>query len=187
MMRSAALVLLACTLGCGGRLVDVNVLVVGEQTALEKQVLGSYRGLGTDLAAYSSVRGVEPDGTLRMPPPATESEAAAMRAMQSRAYNRDDVESLLAAGAMGEGNDGLLVLRRNPPVAVGTISPPEIERIVEEENIDRRVLLERLRLTVPGLRPDQHGEVAWIFARLNRDAAPVGSPIQERDGTWRTK
>ncbi len=165
----------------------MDVLVVGEQTALERQVLGSYRALGSDLAAYSSVRGVDPDGTLRLPPTATESEAAAMRAMQSRAYNRDDVNQLLAAGAVGEGNDGLLALRHDPPRPVGNISPAEIVRIVEEENMDRRTLIDRLMLTTPGIRPDQRGEVAWIFARLNRDAAPAGSPVQDRDGAWRTK
>lgn len=188
MIRHALSTILAIAcLGCGGRLVDVDLTIVGEQTALERQVLGSYRALGSDLAAYSSVRGVEPDGTLRIPAPATESQAAAMRAMQSRAYNRDDVDQLLAAGAIGEGRDGLLVLRRDPPAAVGNITAEEVGRIVEEENIDRRVLIDRLGLTAPGIRPDQLAEVAWIFARLNQDAAPAGSPLQDRDGTWRVK
>jgi len=172
---------------CGGRLVDVDLFVVSEQTALERQVLGSYRALGSDLAAYSSVRGVEPDGTLKIPPPATASQAASMRALQELAYNRDDVDEMLVAGVIGEGRNGLLVAQNVPLPPVGRITADLVARVVEEENASRQVLITRLMATVPGVREEQRAEVEWIFATMNRDTAPTGSPVQNRDGTWSTK
>jgi len=40
---------------------------------------------------------------------------------------------------------------------------------------------------VPGVRENQKGEVAWIFATLNQEAAPTGSSFQDRNGIWRAK
>ncbi len=184
--RLALLAVLPLAMSCG-KLFNVDLLVVGGPTALEKQVLGSYQTLGSDLLAYSSVRGVSPDGSLQVPPPTTDSQAAALRAMQNRSYNRDDVNRLLATGVLGEGRDGLLTVRNKPTEAIDGMSPDMAMRIAEEENVDRAILIERLMATVPGVRENQKGEVAWIFATLNQEAAPTGSSFQDRNGIWRAK
>ena len=59
--------------------------------------------------------------------------------------------------------------------------------MVEEENRDRATLLARLMETTPGVTESDRGEVAWILATLNQQAAPKGATLQGRDGTWRTK
>jgi len=182
---SIVVVLLAAS-GCGGRLFDVNLFILGEQTTLEKQVLGSYEALGEDLLLYGSVRGVEPDGSLRTPPPATDSQRAALEAMRNREYNRDDIEALLTGGVVGEGADGLLAWRDGVRGA-GILGAEEARRIVEEENADRETLVDRLMATTPGVGPTQEADVRWIFARLNQDDAPEGAWIADRDGTWRRK
>jgi hypothetical protein len=184
-----SLMLIACLLstGCLGNLFGINLYAVGEKTALERQVLGTYEQIGRDLTVYASVRGVEPDGSLREVPPVTESQQAVMRALANRRYNRDDIDIMLSAGVLGEARSGMLEARRENPFAGLPLSPDLAEAIFREENEDRAVIIERLVTTTPGVTPSDREEVAWIFATLNHEQAPVGSFIQLRDGSWRTR
>ncbi len=171
--------------GCSGSLLDFNLFIVGEQTSLEKQVLGTYSSLGEDLLVYSSVRGVDEEGNLRLPPETTESERTAFEAMRNREYNRDDIELILRTGVAGETNDGKLVPREGNLSATG-LSRETIVRIFEEENNDRETILNRLMQTADG-GTENAEEISWIFATLNHDLAPEGSWIQRRDGSWSRK
>lgn len=182
--------LVLCTLlatGCGGRLLGINLVVVGEQTALERQVLGTFEEIGTNLAAFSSVRAVDAEGNLVEPPPMTESQANVMRALSNRRYNRDDLDILLSTGIIREGNDGFVSYVEGLYPEDSPLGAAVTEQVVKEENDDRLVLLDRLVETTPGVTEADRSEVAWIFARLNQDAAPAGSLVQNRDGEWRRK
>jgi len=170
--------------GCGGNLLGLNVFVVGERSALERQVLGSYEELGRDLTAYASVRGVNTDGTLKPAPLTTDSQQAVLRALNNRRYNRDDVNSLLAAGAVGEGNGGLLVVREESLAQQTDLNAPLVSTVLEEENADRAAILLRLVETTPGVSEQNRSEVAWIFATLNQELAPAGTMLQTREGIW---
>ena len=172
--------------GCAGNLFGLNLFVVGEKTALEKQVLGTYESIGADLSTYASVRGVNPDGTMKPPRDITESQAAVLLAMNNRQYNRDDLNTLLLAGIVGEANTGLLVRVDGAPAATD-LSPALVDRIFEEENKDRSTIIERLMKTTPGATEENRAEVAWIFATLNQELAPKGSRIQTQLGEWTTK
>ncbi len=170
--------------GCGRNLFNVNFFIVGEQTSLEKQVLGTYGALGEDLLLYSSVRGVDEEGGLKTPPPATESQQAAFAAMRNREYNRDDTNALLTAGVVGEAKNGLLEWRdRKAPLPDGLTSE-QVEQIVAEENRDRGAVLGRLMDTVPGIDDSRRREVERIFAGLNLETAPDGAWVQAEDGSW---
>lgn len=192
MMRKTlvAIPLLAAMLalsGCG-RLFDVNLFFVGEQTSLERQVLGTYSALGEDLLVYSSVRGVQPDGSLRASPETTESQRRAFNAMRNRDYNRDDIERLLAAGFVGEDNRGMLRTQSpDDPNALPSLTANQVEQLVREENNDRQLILARLLETSPAVTDEEIPQVMWIFATLNQDAAPEGSWVQDRSGNWRQK
>lgn len=187
MKRIALLAIMLLPLAGCGPLLNLNLMFTGEQTSLESQVLGAYERLDDDLAAYSSVRAVQPDGTLAPPRPVTSSQAAALLAMQNRQYNRDDVELLLSAQVVGERSDGMLERLVAPLPPVERITPQLVERIVAEENADRAVLVERLMRTTPGVTEAQRADVAWIFASTNIDRAPSGASVMERTGQWRTK
>lgn len=174
--------------GCASSLVNVNLNVVGEQTALEKQVLGTYKSLGEDLMIYSSVRGVDEGGSLKTPPPATDSQRAACAAMRNREYNRDDIQRILAAGIAGEGNNGQLVVRtESAPESIEGLTRAQVLKLIEEENGDRRVVIERLAATTPNLTGEQRQQVGSIFAQLNHEIAPAGAWLQNADGSWRRK
>lgn len=170
--------------GCGRSLFNVNFFIVGEQTSLEKQVLGTYGALGEDLLLYSSVRGVDEDGSLKTPPPATDSQQAAFAAMRNREYNRDDINALLSSGMVGEANNGMLEWRDREAPAPEGLTMEQVEQIVEEENRDRGVVLGRLMDTVPGIDESKRREVERIFAGLNLEEAPEGAWVQGGDGSW---
>lgn len=170
--------------GCAKSLFNVNFFVVGEQTSLEKQVLGTYGALGEDLLLYSSVRGVDEEGGLKTPPPATDSQQAAFAAMRNREYNRDDVNALLTAGLVGESQTGLLEWRDRNATLPPDLTLDQAERIVDEENRDRGNVLGRLMATVPGIDDASRKEVGRIFAGLNKELAPPGAWIQKEDGSW---
>jgi uncharacterized protein YdbL (DUF1318 family) len=173
--------------GCARNLLNVNFFVVGEQTSLEKQVLGAYSSLGQDLLLYSSVRGVNTDGSLDLPPAATASQQATFAAMRNRQYNQDDIDMLLSAGIIGEANDGMLAWRVAHNNLDLPLSRAQVEQIVAEENDDRRVILNRLIATVPNLDQSQHDAVSQVYANLNQEAAPPGAWIQSIDGSWKQK
>ncbi|MDK2971986.1 MAG: hypothetical protein PWP23_1741 [Candidatus Sumerlaeota bacterium] len=178
---AAALILTGC-----GSLFNLQLFITGEQTSLEKQVLGSYSALGEDLMLYGSVRGVDEEGSLVPPPATTDSMRAAFNAMRNREYNRDDVERLLVTGHAGEGNEGLLVPLEGGAPLTG-LDPGFVMRIIEEENRDREAIITRLQETIGQTQDAERGEIARIFADLNQDAAPAGASVQERDGKWTRK
>lgn len=178
---------LAGLAGCGGPLFLVNIVAVDEQTALERQVLGTYEDLGRDLTVYASMRGVQPDGSLSEAPERTDSQAAVMQAFNNRRYNRDDLNTLLTAGAVGEARNGMVVWRDQDAVSETGIGAELAEEIVGEENADRATILARLIETTPGVSANQQEQVAEIFANLNQQLAPPSSYIQTEDGEWRQK
>jgi len=173
--------------GCGGSLLGINVFVVDQKTALERQVLGSYEAIGADLASFASVRGVNPDGTMKPERKMTDNQRAVLMAMNNRRYNRDDLDTLLAAGVVGETRNGLLERRNAETPVPPNVDPRVADAVIAEENADRRIIVDRLVETTPGVKPGQRGEVEFIFARLNQDLAPVGSPIQDASGAWSRK
>lgn len=184
---AAALLLVLVGTGCAQRLFGINLFVVGEKTSLEQQVLGNYAEIGRDLSAYASVRGVDTDGSLKPAPRTTDSQAQVLQALGNRRYNRDDLDTLLAGGVVGEGRDGKLVLLQQEPQAVGQMTPELVATLISEENRDRGIILERLMQTTPGVKEGDAAEVAWIFATLNQDLAPAGARIQTKAGAWKSK
>lgn len=186
-VAAVAMVVAATMLaGCGGRLFDVNLTVVGEQTSLERQVLGNYDSVGEDLRAYSGVRAVGPDGQVQAPPATTDSRAAMIAAMRNREYNRGDVQALLAAGIVGEGNDGMLAWRSDTRT-FKRMGPAEVEEVVAEENADRGTIIDRLVTTTPGVGEQDRQEVRWILAGRFQEEAPFGAWVQARNGAWMRK
>ncbi len=173
--------------GCRGSFLAIDLFVVDEKTALERQVLGAYEEIGRDLASYASMRAVEPDGSLIQPREMTGSQRDTVRAMNNRRYNRDDLDTMLAEGVVGEGRNGFLVWRTDSLPADFPLEEDLANQVFEEDNADRRTILERLWTTAPGATEEDREEIEFILAELNQDLAPAGSPIQSRDGEWSRK
>jgi len=181
-LAMAALLLSAC-----GKLVDVDVTVVDQKTALENQVLGSYEELGKETVLLASVRSVDENGKLQPVAEVPPGKLKAIRAVQRMEFNRDDILKFKKLGCAGEGNDGFLKFfecektRGDPKFATF------VQAIVKEENADRLAVLERIVATNVNFSEDDLPKVKKIYAKLNQDSAAAGTRIQTEDGAWVTK
>ncbi len=187
-IRNVVLSLAAVTLSaCVEKLADVNVTVVDQKTALENQILGSYEELGDEMVLLASVRSVDEEGKLQSVAKLPPGKLKAIRAMQRREFNRDDIQSFKELGCAGEGNDGLLVFfeidrTRNDPQFKAFV-----QSIIKEENEDRITTLERIVATNENFSEQDMAKVRRISASLNRDNAKPGERIQLEDGSWVAK
>ncbi|MBM4079720.1 MAG: DUF1318 domain-containing protein, partial [Planctomycetes bacterium] len=185
--KSAALALclaLALTPGCLSSLVDVNVMFVDKQAALRNQVLGSYQDLSGDLLALASVRGVDEEGKPKEPPPQSDSKRRATYAMQSREFNKDDIELFKATGFVGENNEGYLTVLETDDLKKDAKYAAFVKAIVDEENADRRVIMERVIEVNETFSNADLPTVQKVFASMNRDQAKKGWMVQLDDGRW---
>ena len=178
----AALWLSAC-----GKLVDVDVTVVDQKTALENQILGSYEELGNDMLLLASVRSVDEEGKLKTVAEIPPGKKAAIRAMQRQEFNRDDIQMFKQTGIAGEGNAGVLIFFDNEK----TLKDPQFksfsQAIIKEENEDRLTILKRTIATNEAFSEGDLPKVREIFASLNRDSAQPGEKIQKENGDWTVK
>ncbi len=170
-----------------GKLVDVNVTVVDQKTALENQILGSYEELGNEMLLLASVRSVDEEGKLKSVQAVPPGKMKAIRAMQRQEFNRDDIQSFKQAGIAGEGNEGLLIFFEDDRTRQDEVFRKFATTLIAEENEDRLTLLERAIATSPSFKEDDLPRVKKIFASLNRDNAIKGDKIQREDGGWEVK
>jgi hypothetical protein len=176
-----------CITGCAEKLVDVNVTIVDQKTALENQILGSYEELGNEVLLLASVRSVDEEGKLKPVIEIPKGKRKALKAMQRQEFNRDDIREFKNTLCAGEGNDGLLKYFENER----TLKDPDYKKfvlaILKEENEDRMTILQRIVATNENFSEKDLPKVQKISASLNRDNALVGEKIQSDVGAWSIK
>ena len=170
------------TTGC-----TFNFALTSQRTALENQVMGSYRELEDELVLVSSVRGpVDPsssDKTLSL------SERAA-RAHLNQDFNRDDLDELKAQQIVGETKDGRLVLL---PQSLGkqteaSASQLQLAReLLEQENRDRQIIWQHIIATNENLKANDLPQVQRTYAKMQREAADPGFWVETEQGQWTRK
>ena len=169
---------------CTQKLVDVNVTIVDQKTALENQILGSYKELDNDVLLLASVRSIDEKGKLK---PATEipkGKLKALRALQRQEFNRDDIQAFKQSLCAGEGNDGYLKFFVNERIKTDAKYKEFVETLIAEENEDRRIVLQRIIATNETFTDQDLAKVEKISASLNRDNAKPGEKIQDETGSW---
>ncbi|MDC0946766.1 DUF1318 domain-containing protein [Nitrospinaceae bacterium] len=176
-----------CITGCAEKLVDVNVTIVDQKTALENQILGSYEELGSEVLLLASVRSVDEEGKLKPVIEVPKGKRKALRAMQRQEFNRDDIEGFKNTLCAGEGNDGLLKYFENERTLKDSDYKKFVVAILQEENDDRMTILQRIVATNENFLDKDLPKVQKISASLNRDNAQAGEKIQSHDGVWSTK
>jgi uncharacterized protein YdbL (DUF1318 family) len=179
-MRSA-IAILAVLLAVSCTIKPPELAITSEKTALENQIMGSYARITEDVWMVASARGPENDSagvTI------DEDRMRAVRAMQRQLFNADEVEEFLEAGAFGEGNDGFLVAMEEGMDALEPRTLRVAETVLREENLDRRVLMERVIEVNDNLTEADFSAVQATFAARSRDAAAPGTWVQTNEGTW---
>lgn len=192
-MRVLALCLLLPLAAC--TLAKVDVTVVGERTALENQVLGAYNSLDQEMLLVASVRGVDPEGKLRRPPPRSADQRDAVQAMQVLAFHDDDVRAFKRLGWVGEDRSGLLAAfprdRGGAPEDLAefarTYQEGEFQAVVAAVNGARETVMRRVIALNEGLSEGDLPRVREVFGRLNAENAVAGDRVQAPDGSWAVK
>ena len=181
MMRVAVVWLSVAYWNCAVKPPEVRI--VGEKTALEKQILGTYAQIEEDVWMVASVRSSEEGEGVVL----SEEKKRVLDAMQNRAFNKDDIEEFKQDGCVGENNRGLLVIRPCAKLEKDAEYRALVERIVEEDNRDRKIIMQRVIEVNEEIGPEAEAEVAAVFAKMNRDSAQPGDWIQMPDGKWTRK
>jgi|GEM_PF-1009946 len=162
--------------------------ITSQRTALENQVMGSYKEIDDDVVLMASVRGVGSGGETKKTE-VSDLQLAAIRAKQNQEFNRDDLDELKTAQIIGEGNDGSVVLL---PVDAGKKpDDPKLvvfaRALIEEENRDRQNIWARIVQSNPNLSAKDMQEVRRTYARMQFDAGAVGHWFQDEKGKWAQK
>lgn len=179
--------LVAVFLSACGKLVDVDVTVIDQKTALENQVLGSYEELGKETILLASVRSVDESGKLQSVAEIPPGKKKAIRAVQRVEYNRDDILRFKKLACAGEGNDGFLKFFECDKTRNDSKFKEFVQAIIQEENADRLAILKRIVATNVNFSDDDLPKVQKIYAKLNQDNSEPGVKIQGEDGNWVTK
>jgi len=185
LMTGAMLVLVLA--GCGGKLVDINVTIVDQKTALENQILGSFEELSNEVLLLASVRSIDEEGKLKPVTEIPKGKLRALRAMQRQEFNRDDIQEFKQTLCAGEGNDGTLKFFDNARTKTDAKFKEFAEAIIAEENEDRLIILQRIVATNENFTEQDLPKIRKISASLNRDNAKPGEKIQQESGDWSTR
>lgn len=102
----------------------------------------------------------------------------------SRKQRYASLVPLFNAGALGESNQGLVVVRSLDALALK--DKAQAKMLSDQENRDRQQLYRELA-TANQLPPDKVADIARIFAQVNRQEAQSGWWIQEPNGEWKKK
>ena len=159
-----------------------NFDVTGQRTALENQVMGSYRELDDDLILASSVRAVTANKRVL-----STSRQNGVDAKLNQQFNQDDLAELEELEILGESSNGVVVLL---PTTV-THRPPSsraqlelAKQIIAEENRDRASIWQRIIESNPNLAAKDLPQVRKTFATMRRQALMSGQWYQDDGGTW---
>ena len=159
-----------------------NFDVTGQRTALENQVMGSYRELDDDLILASSVRAVTPTKRVM-----STSRQKGVDAKLNQQFNQDDLAELEDLEILGESSSGAVVLlpTRVNHKPLSTKAQLELaKQIIDEENRDRASIWQRIIESNPNLAAKDLPQVRKTYANIRRQALRPGQWYQDDDGIW---
>ncbi len=157
-----------------------EVTVTGEKTTLEKQVEGTYQEIENDADMVASTRAVEG----KRKPVMSIEKRLVLKAIQNRKFNQDDVEEFKRLRILGENNQGLLEIREKAKLKKDPELRKRVLAILNEENHDRKIIMNRIIQVNENLKNASPGEVQSVFAKMNREDSKPGTWIQLSNGKW---
>ncbi len=180
-LSKISLVLFAISLILSCSIKAPEVRVTGEKTALEREVVGTYHQMEEDTWMIASTRGGETEKGVEVSPP---EKRKVLEALQEQKFNKDDVDEFKKKGYVGENNKGFLEIRPSKELAKDSEKMKLVQEIVQEENADRKIIMNRVIELNASLKKAIKEDVLAIFARMNQENSPKGTWIQTRNGKW---
>ena len=129
----------------------------------------------------ASVRGSDQDKKMVT---MSETTQRAVSAMQNQEFNRDDIDELKSKGIIGENRYGLLSLIQENISGLDDKTIALARRLIQEENRDRRIIVESVVELSEDLTKQDLPEVWKTYRRMLLENAKSGEYIQSDDGSW---
>lgn len=167
-----------------------NFELTSQKTALENQVMGSYKELDDDVIMMASVRGVSKDGKKQAAPVASDSAKNAITAKQNQDFNRDDIDELKQKQIVGEGATGELMVLPKDTGLVANADASDLslaQALTKEENRDRDTVIQRIITSNENLSSKDLAAAKKTYQRKVIEDSPVGTWIQDENGRWSRK
>jgi len=189
------IVLIAIMIIQGCTLAKVNVEVVSERTTLENQILGTYNALDREMLLAASVRGVDENGRMKIPPKKSKGRKDALEAMQIIDFHSDDMRRFKDLGWVGENRSGLIEVLGMDKASVPEklqdfaegITRDELNSIVSHNNHARETIMQRVIDMNETLSDEDMPKIRQVFADMNAKNALPGDKVESGDGTWTVK
>lgn len=167
--------------GCAIRLPKITA--TGERTALENQIVGSYKMIEEESVMVASFRAATALDSAGF----AGEKRRALEAFRRQRFNADDIAAFLKEQTVGERNDGLLEIRPSEKYQTDSTYRALVDMVVGQENEDRRLVMRRIIELHPEIDPQDRAKVGQVYARLKREAAPSGAWFQDEAGNWKRK
>lgn len=151
-----------------------NFDLTSQRTALENQVLGSYKDIEDELILVSAVRG-STDSPLK--------ENSATSARKNQDFNRDDIEELKQKQVIGETSHGE-IRATNKLSSSDTSTQKLAQELIKEENRDRQVIWNRIISANKNLSTKDLPEVKKTYAKLIFERSPSGQLFLNENNQW---
>jgi len=171
-------IFLFMAMGCAIRAPEVHV--TGEKTALEREVIGTYHEMEEDTWMIASTRSTKGEGDVKISP----EKKKVFEALREQKFNKDDIDEFKKKGYIGEDNQGLIQIRPSTGLESDSEMMNLVQVIVQEENRDRQIIMERVIELNQSLKKSSRQEIFGIFARMNQENSPKSTWIQDTDGNW---
>lgn len=172
------LLIVTVMIGCSIKAPEVQV--TGDMTALEKEVVGTYQEMEEDTWMIASTRAARAEGEVKISP----EKRKVLDALQEQKFNKDDIMEFKRLGFVGEDNKGYLYIRPSKDLENDADQMSLVSEIVQEENADREVIMERVIELNDALKKSNREEVLAVFAKMNQENSPKGTWVQLSDGNW---
>ncbi|MEE4310805.1 MAG: DUF1318 domain-containing protein [candidate division KSB1 bacterium] len=177
-MKNAFIILSILLVNCSVKAPEVKI--TGEKTALENQVIGTYREIEQDSWTIASVRSSSEGKAQQI----SEEKKKVLTAVQSRKFNQDDINEFKRDGSVGENNMGYLEIRETEKLRGDPEYRTRVTTIVQEENMDRETIMLRSMQINENIEDAGQDAVKRVFAKIYQDESAVNSWIQLDDGIW---
>lgn len=167
-----------------------NFELTSQKTALENQVMGSYKELDDEVLLMASVRGVNKDGTKKEAKIASDNAKKAQSAKQNQDFNRDDLDEFKERQIVGESNSGEVIILPKGTGLAETAPQEDLklaQAIAGEENRDRDTIIQRIISSNENLNSKDLPDTKRVYRKTIVDASPTGTWIQNTDGLWERK
>jgi hypothetical protein len=175
-MSIKKIALLVCLVAWGSACISTTVINISQKTSLESQLMGELEPLSKEELLVASVRASDDGSVIALD--SLQNRAAAAKRRQL--FNRDDLDELRNDGCVGEALGAQLVERPCNSSAVLEVRA----EIIEQENVDREVIVDWVLSIDPVLTPADRTQVVALYQQMILNTLSTGHWFQSATGSW---